>query len=156
MNKEILNLKENSLVEVKTYFKPTIDPLSLPFVKNSSQAYDVFYQIWDHDNLCHIEQVYMLMLNAQSRVMAYRLLSTGGISSTLIDIRVVFQTALLSNAVSIILAHNHPSGTLNPSQSDINITKRVIDAGNILNIEFFDHLIITSNGYLSMIDHGFV
>ncbi len=156
MNIEIENLKQNSLTEVKTYYRPILDPFTLPIVKRSSQAYSIFLEIWDRDYISYFEQCYLLMLNAQSRVLAYRNVSNGGITGTLIDVRIVYQTALLCNATSIIIAHNHPSGRLEPSNNDLLITKKLASAGEILNIEFSDHLIISPNRYYSLSDNGLI
>ena len=96
----------------------------------------------------------MLLLNRANKVLGYVKLSSGGTSQTIIDIKLVFHAALKANAHSIILAHNHPSGSLSPSKSDISLTKEVGSAGKILNIELLDHLIITEEGYLSFADEG--
>ena len=72
----------------------------------------------------------------------------------MVDIKIIFQTALKAVASGLILVHNHPSGQLQPSEADINITKKIVDAGKILDIAVIDHSIITSDGYYSMADEG--
>jgi DNA repair protein RadC len=83
-------------------------------------------------------------------------LSEGGTTGTVIDAGPLFKLALLENAKGIILCHNHPSGNLNPSESDLSITRKLKQAGNLLEIQIMDHLIITSTGYYSMGDSGVI
>ncbi len=78
--------------------------------------------------------------------------SIGGIAATVVDIRVIFAAALLSGASAIILAHNHPSGNLEPSFDDKKVTKKLVEAGKALDIKVFDHIIVTADGYTSMAD----
>ena len=79
-------------------------------------------------------------------------LSKGGITGTLVDVRIVFKNALLLGAVAIILAHNHPSGTLKPSQADKNLTNKLKIAGEYLDVKVLDHIILTNTGYFSFSD----
>jgi DNA repair protein RadC len=80
--------------------------------------------------------------------------SIGGLSGTVADVRTIFQAALVANACSIILAHNHPSGNGTPSQADIQLTERMKGAGLIMEIPLLDHIILLSEGYFSMADQG--
>ena len=98
--------------------------------------------------------MYMLMLNRQNQVLGYHQISKGGMTGTIIDIRVVFQVALKACATSIIVAHNHPSGNLEVSSADRKITQNLKQAGLILEIPLLDHLILSSEGYYSMADEG--
>ena len=102
----------------------------------------------------HIEFMYMFMLNRQNQILGYHQLAKGGITGTVVDVRIVFQVALKSNATAIIIAHNHPSGHLESSDADRKITNQIKQAGVILDIPLIDHLIISSEGYLSMADEG--
>ena len=81
-------------------------------------------------------------------------LSKGGITGTVVDIRIIFKLAFEQNATAIILTHNHPSGKLMASDADLQITKRIKEAGKTLEIQVLDHLIITETGYLSFQDEG--
>ena len=83
-------------------------------------------------------------------------ISKGGISGTVVDNRLIFRQALQHYASSIILAHNHPSGNLKPSQADIRITKKIKQAGEFMDIKLLDHLIITSSSYYSFGDEGMI
>ena len=81
-------------------------------------------------------------------------ISRGGVSGTVVDLKLVFGTAMKAGASNIILSHNHPSGNLRPSPEDIQLTKKIVSAGNILDIKIFDHLIITNEGYYSFAEEG--
>ena len=82
------------------------------------------------------------------------LFRSGGITETCADVRVILQAALLTNSVAIILAHNHPSGSMKPSRQDMEITKQVKDAAQFMRIKVLDHLILTDEGYYSFSDEG--
>lgn len=100
------------------------------------------------------EEFWILYLNNSNKVIHKAQLSKGGIVGTVVDVRIVFKVAFEQNATSIILAHNHPSGKLMASQSDIDITKKLKLAGEQLEILILDHIIITENGYYSFQDEG--
>jgi DNA repair protein RadC len=100
------------------------------------------------------EEFWILYLNYSNKVIAKSQLSKGGITGTVVDIRIVFKIALEQNATSIILSHNHPSGKLQPSDADIAITKKIKMAGQQLDIPVLDHLIITEKGFYSFNDNG--
>ncbi len=98
------------------------------------------------------EEFWILYLNNSSRILEYSQLSKGGITGTLVDARLVFKQALQLGAVALILVHNHPSGTLRPSQADTQLTRKLKKAGESLDIKVLDHIIITENGYYSFAD----
>jgi len=100
------------------------------------------------------EEFWALFLNRQNKVMDSRRLSQGGITGTVIDVRLVLQMALEKHATSLIFAHNHPSGNLEASEADRKITKQLKEAGMIMDIPLLDHLIITQGGYFSFADEG--
>lgn len=100
------------------------------------------------------EEFWLLMLNNANRLKQKWCLSKGGITATLVDVRLIFKKALEIGATAMILCHNHPSGNLRPSQSDIVLTKKVIKAGGILDINVLDHVIITEQSYYSFADQG--
>lgn len=100
------------------------------------------------------EEFWVLYLNNANKVIAKNQLSKGGMTGTVVDVRIIFKSALESGAVGILLCHNHPSGNLKPSEADIEITKKVKTAGKSLDINVLDHLIITQNGYYSFADEG--
>lgn len=102
------------------------------------------------------ESFYAMYLNAASKIIRSSCISTGGITNTFADPRVIFKEALELGATHIILCHNHPSGNLKPSTSDINITKKIKDAGLLLDITVLDHIIVSEAGYCSMAEEGFI
>lgn len=101
------------------------------------------------------EYMYMICMNTKNRVVGVFEISHGNVNSSVVGVREVFQKALLANAVSIILVHNHPSGDCTPSREDINVTKRLVEAGKLIGIEVLDHLVIGEN-YCSLKEKGYV
>jgi len=100
-----------------------------------------------------IEQFWCLFLNKANKVLAIEKMFSGGVDSTVVDVRVIIKRALELNATSMIVSHNHPSGNLNPSQHDIVITKKIFEAGKILDIKLLDHLIIANTKFYSFADN---
>ena len=98
------------------------------------------------------EEFWGIFLNNANKVLQIQQLSKGGITGTIVDVRLTLKTALQLGAVGMILAHNHPSGTLKPSQADIQLTKKLKLAGESLDIKVLDHLIITEKAYFSFAD----
>ncbi|CAM3288763.1 RadC family protein [Aequorivita lipolytica] len=100
------------------------------------------------------EEFWVLYLNNSNKIIKSAQLSKGGITGTVVDVRLAFKEALQLGAVGIILAHNHPSGALKPSQADIQLTKKLKTAGESLDIKVLDHLIITEKAYFSFADEN--
>lgn len=100
------------------------------------------------------EEFWTLLLNRSNLVIKKQLISSGGVSGTVADPKMIFKTALSELASSIILIHNHPSGNLKPSQQDINLTKKMSEAGKLLEIPVLDHIIFTNESYFSFADEG--
>lgn len=100
------------------------------------------------------EEFWMLILNRANAVIKKEMISRGGVSGTVVDTKIIFKTAIQYYASSIIICHNHPSGNLKPSEADIRITKSIKEAGKIMEVPLFDHVIITDNGYYSFADEG--
>lgn len=98
------------------------------------------------------EEFWILYLNGANRVEARIQLSKGGMTATLVDVRLIFRLAVQHGATSVILCHNHPSGNLTPSASDKNLTRKIIQGGKLLDIKVIDHVIITERGHFSFID----
>lgn len=97
------------------------------------------------------EKFYVVCLNSANRIIKFELISIGNLNSSVVHPREVFKVAIENNSANIILLHNHPSGNTEPSQEDIAITKKMIESGKILDIEVFDHLIISGNNFSSII-----
>lgn len=102
------------------------------------------------------EEFWMLLLNRANKVIKTESISKGGISGTVVDVRLVSKSAIEHNTSSVILAHNHPSGNLKPSQQDIDITKKIKEALKLFDINLFDHLIIGEKEYFSFADEGII
>jgi DNA repair protein RadC len=102
------------------------------------------------------EEFWILLLNQAGKVTSKELISKGGLTGTVADPKIIFGIALQQNAVSIVMAHNHPSGNLKPSQLDIDLTKKIATAGKMLDIRVLDHLIVTNDGYYSFADEGVI
>jgi len=100
------------------------------------------------------EQFYMICLNRANRLICVERISEGGIIATVVDPKKIFIKALEKLATGIILSHNHPSGTTKPSESDIKITDRIVQAGKLLEIQVLDHIILTETEYFSFSDNG--
>jgi len=144
------------VAEVQLSYKPHFKAQERPQISSSRQAYDLLIANWDIELINFIEQAKMILLNRNNRVLGIINLSTGGGGSTVMDMRVIFATALKATATSIIVAHNHPSGNLRPSNEDIRLTKKLKEAGKLLEIEVHDHLIVSDSGYYSMAEEGLV
>lgn len=123
----------------------------LPPADSPAYVYEILKAIYarlDDDR----EHLVLLVLNLSQEIAGYKLISSGNERSTLSDIKIIFRNALLLGASSIILAHNHPSGKLKPSNADIRFTKKIIEAGKTMEIPVVDHIILAHNGYVSLRD----
>jgi len=140
------------IAEVQISYSSHIKAKDRLKITGSMDAASAFRAIWPAYD--HIEFSYMLMLNRQNQILGYHQLSKGGMTGAVIDVRVVFQVALKACATSLILAHNHPSGNLETSDADRKISRQIKEAGKILDIPLLDHLIMTTDSFLSMADEG--
>ncbi|SIP87224.1 DNA repair protein RadC [Chryseobacterium sp. RU37D] len=122
-----------------------------PVISNSHNAYQIFR---NHLSDLRTEEFWAVFLNQSNRVIHLAQLTQGGINQSIVDIRVLFKTALDHYSTGIVIAHNHPSGNLKASREDIEITQKIKEAGKLLNIQLLDHLIITQNSYFSFSDDG--
>lgn len=102
------------------------------------------------------EYLYMVVMNNKLQVTGVFELSHGNVNSSIVSVREMFQKALLANAVSIIVMHNHPSGDPTPSMEDIKVTERMVKAGELLGVQVLDHIIIGRPGYTSLKDKGYL
>lgn len=141
------------LQEVKLSYKPMVKGSDAIKVTSSDVAEQYFRKIWS-DDLEHVENMFMLILNRNNKIVGYYHVSKGGIAGTIADVRIIMQTAILMNASAIILGHNHPSGNSEPSADDNNITAKIKSAALLFDIKLLDHLILTENSYLSFSDEG--
>jgi DNA repair protein RadC len=95
-----------------------------------------------------------LYLNKKNRVLASHIIASGGIDATIADVRIILKKALEEQATSIILSHNHPSGNLRPSQRDLELTKKIMEAAKLIDVQVIDHIIVSDEGYYSFADDG--
>ena len=101
------------------------------------------------------EYMYMICMNTKNKIIGVFEISHGNVNSSIVGTREVFQKALLANAVSIILMHNHPSGDVTPSREDVEVTKRLVEAGKILGVQVLDHIIV-GDTYTSLKEKGYI
>jgi len=120
-------------------------------IKSSNNAYQIVkdLQFLDH------ERFEVLALNINNKVIERILISQGGSSSTVVDTKILFKRLLICGASNFICIHNHPSGNENPSQNDIELTKKLVNAGTILDLKLLDHIIVAGNNYYSFADNSF-
>lgn len=144
----------NQIAEVQVIYTSPITIANRKRIHSSQDAYSVFMDSWDMDTFDLQEAFNVLLLNRANEVLGIYRLSRGGLSGTLVDPRLIFSVALKGMASSVILAHNHPSGNLKPSKADIDLTNKLKDGGELLDIPILDHLIVTRNGYYSLADNG--
>lgn len=138
--------------EITIHFKPGVkceNPI------NSCQsAYELIRSLWDQESINFQEQYMALFLNPVGKTIGYRVICTGTMLSTPVDIRLIASLALHTFAASVILSHNHPSGKLEASKADVLTTKKVKKALKLIDVKLLDHLIISESGYLSMAVKG--
>ncbi len=120
-------------------------------IKSSKDSYKIFMPLLSD---LQTEEFWVLFLNQNNKVIGKTKLSSGGIDSSLVDIRILFKAALENFATGIIIAHNHPSGDLKPSEADLKTTKSISEAGNLINIKLLDHLIISQDSFFSFADEN--
>jgi len=141
--------------EIKVSYQEKLATLHSEHIKSSEDAAKLLFDYWDKDTIGLHESFKILMLNNSNKVKGIYELSSGGITGTIVDVRLLFAVVLKSISVGIILVHNHPSGKLKPSQSDINLTKKIKTASEYLDINLLDHLVLAPNGsYFSFSDNG--
>lgn len=144
----------NMVAEVELVYKTKVKPSERPLVKSAKDCYELLRLTWDENKIEFVEQFKVVLLNRAQRVLGIYELSTGGVTGTVADPKLVFIAALKANACNIILSHNHPSGNLKPSRADEELTKKIASAGMYLDIKVSDHIIVTCEGYYSFADEG--
>ena len=142
--------------------------LNLRVIKENAGRYDVNKKIQSPEDAYEVaqkvikaseyaeENLWLITLDTKNSITGIFTVSTGSLNSSLVHPREVFKRAMLQNAASIIICHNHPSGDPTPSKDDIGITKRLYEAGEILGIKLLDHIIAGDNSYTSLKEKGFI
>ena len=123
-------------------------------IKGSDDSYKLLKQMYDEDTLDYCESSIVIYFNQANRSIGWQKLSQGGISGTVVDVRMILVTALNCGATGIIVSHNHPSGALKASEQDDTLTKKLNEACKIMDLRLLDHVIVTSKGYYSYVDEG--
>lgn len=146
----------NKIAEVELIYRSKVKTSERPYIRSSNDGYDLLIKTWDENKINFVEQFKVLLLNRSNRVLGIYEVSTGGVTGTVADPRLIFVAALKANACAIMISHNHPSGNLKPSQADEQLTQKIKHGGQLLDIKLLDHIIITSEGYFSFADEGLV
>ncbi len=152
MESELKQLSGQKVSEVELVYKSNVKASQRPRITCSKDSADLLRTLWNENNIELLEQFKILLMNRGNKVLGYVELSSGGVTGTVADPKLIFMAALKSNACAIIISHNHPSGNLKPSQADLELTRKFTEAGKILEVSVLDHLIMTPQGYYSMAD----
>ena len=146
--------KTFKVAEVEISYKPDYKVIERSQISKSSDAYQILIQQWNMDWIELLEEFKILLMNRRNRVLGVVDISQGGLSGTVADPKVIFAAALKSCASDIVLAHNHPSGELDPSREDIALTNKIKAGAELLDLKVLDHLIISKEGFYSFADNG--
>jgi DNA repair protein RadC len=152
INKETL-LK---VAEVELVYRSKVKASERPSVTSSSDAARILRCVWEEGKLELVEQFKVLFLNRANKVIAVYNVSTGGITGTVADPRLILCAALKINAVSMILSHNHPSGSLKPSKADEDLTQKIKCAADYFDMKVLDHIILCEESYFSFAAEGLI
>ena len=146
---------KSQINEIKISYKQGLKSSKWQKINSSKSAAQLLFENWDKDTIGIQESFKVLLLNNSNKVKGVYQLSQGGITATLIDLRILFAVVLKSLSVAIILTHNHPSGKLAPSDADKSLTNKIKEASKLFDIKVLDHLILVPNGnYYSFADNG--
>jgi DNA repair protein RadC len=149
--------RENKLRELKVHYSSSQERSLLEKINSSEKAYEFLLHSFDKRTISCQEQFNVMFLNQSNQPLGIYKASKGGITSTIADIRLILGMALKSLATGMILSHNHPSGSLTPSDADITLTKKFKDACSLLDIHLLDHIIISPFGEkYSFSDNGLI
>lgn len=144
----------NTVAEIEIIYKTKVPASLRPIVKSSADSFQILSSFWNQNKIEIIEEFKIILLNRSNRVLGISSISSGGITGTVADPRIILVTAIKANAVSIILCHNHPSGNLTASGADIALTQKIKEAARYMDISVLDHIILTKTGYYSFADEG--
>jgi DNA repair protein RadC len=142
------------VTEIQLTYKSNVKPSQRPKITGSKDVYSIFKEQWDDTKIELVEQFKVMLTNRANKVLGIFEASTGGVSGTVADPKLIFAAAIKAGASGVILAHNHPSGNLTASQADIDLTRKMKEGGKFLEIQVLDHIIMTTEGYYSFADEG--
>lgn len=147
-------MSKDKVNEIQISYREKIGTLNSMAMNNSEDVAKLLYKNWDENTIGLHETFKILLLNNSNKVKGMFPLSIGGITGTMVDLRILFAIVLKTLSVGIILTHNHPSGKLLPSEADKRLTNKIIKAGELFDIKVLDHLIIIPDGgYYSFADN---
>ena len=156
MEKKTLQEMMSQVAEVELVYRSKVKASQRPLIASSADAYEILKELWEEGKIDLVEQFKVLFLNRANRVLCLFPVSSGGMTGTVADPRLIYTAALKVKAVSLILSHNHPSGSLRPSRQDEELTQKIKSAGSFLDIKVLDHVILSSEGYYSFADEGLI
>ncbi|UCS92245.1 JAB domain-containing protein [Echinicola marina] len=150
-NKDIVS---SQVAEIVLSYKANSKVSQKPQITSSLTAIRILRANWDESKIEFIEEFKVILLNRANRVLGIINASSGGTAGTVVDLKVIFGAAMKASATAMIISHNHPSGTLKPSEQDKRLTEKMVKAGKLLELPVLDHIIITTEGYYSFADEG--
>jgi DNA repair protein RadC len=142
--------------EIELIYRSKVKASERPRIRDSQEAYALLMFHWDLNKIELLEEFKVIFLNQANKVLGIFNVSSGGITGTVADPRLIFSAALKASACNIMLAHSHPSGNLIPSRADEELTNKLKNAGQFLDIRVLDHLIVTKDQYFSFADEGLI
>jgi DNA repair protein RadC len=147
-----ISMTTETLSEIQVSYK--LGLRSSQTINNSQEAFYILDRLFPRETISLQEQFIVLYLNRANKVIGSYELSKGGITATIADIRIILSVALKTLATGLILAHNHPSGNLKPSEADVSLTNKIKEAAKLMDIQVLDHLVLADGGYFSFADEG--
>jgi DNA repair protein RadC len=156
MLEELKELMMGQVAEVELVYRSKIKPSQRPLIREPGDSYKLFMMAWHDGKIALLEEFKVIFLNRANRVIGIMNLSSGGITSTVVDPRLILVSAIKLPACNIIVAHNHPSGSLTPSFADEELTRKLKSACQLLDIRLLDHLILNEEGYFSFSEQGLI
>jgi DNA repair protein RadC len=154
METTLTAMAQYQVAEIQLIYKSKVKASERPQIRHSKDAYEILKQTWDENKIDFIEQFKIILLNRSNKVLGIYEVSQGGITGTVADPRLIIVAALKTNAVALMLAHNHPSGSVKPSRQDEDLTSKIKEGAKFLDIQVLDHIIVSSEGYFSFADEG--
>ena len=146
--------KQFQVAEIQLSYKTNVPPSRCPKITCSKDAYKILIDNWDRTKIEFIEQFKVLLISRANKVLGIFDVSSGSSTATIADPKLIFAAAIKANSCSLIIAHNHPSGNLKPSEADIKLTNKLKEGGKLLELAVLDHIIVTNEGYFSFADEG--
>jgi DNA repair protein RadC len=143
--------------EVRAIYSHKTSSKDRPQIINAQKCYDILLPLYEETGHLEQKEIFsILLLDRKNSVIGWAKISEGSNCATVVDCQYIFRLAILSNASSIALCHNHPSGNVNPSNQDMELTRKIIASGKLLDITIIDHVIISAESYYSFANEGHI